>query len=113
MIVLNGGTSLITNQTQVVPKTLSSKKIKATSCAGANLGEMVIIMNGIGNNIKHIIKIKILYIPVQIEINILQSMYMMKLSFISIITHKNKQLCNINILHNNSKKRKQELQEQR
>ena len=36
----------------------SSKKIKATSCAGANLGEMVIIMNGIGNNIKHIIKIK-------------------------------------------------------
>ena len=41
-----------------MPKTLSSKKIKATSCAGANLGEMVIIINGIGNNIKHIIKIE-------------------------------------------------------
>ena len=42
------------------PNTSASiKKINATSCAGANFGEIVIIINGIGKSIKHIIKIKI------------------------------------------------------
>ena len=52
-IVLNGGTSLITNQTHVVPNTLSIRKIKATSCAGAYFGAIVKIMKGIGKIITH------------------------------------------------------------
>ncbi len=44
----------MTNQTHVVPKTLSIKKINATSCAGAYFGAIVKIINGIGKIIKHI-----------------------------------------------------------
>ena len=53
-IVFDGGVSLIINQTQVVPRTLSIKKINATSWAGAYLGAIVKIINGIGKIIKHI-----------------------------------------------------------
>ena len=54
-MVFIGGDSFIINQTQAVPKTLSNKKIKATSCAGANLGEIVKIINGTGSMKMHII----------------------------------------------------------
>ena len=61
MIVFIGGISFITNQTQAVPKTLSNKKINATSWAGVNLGEIAKIINGIGNIIKHINKSKYIW----------------------------------------------------
>ena len=54
IMVFIGGISFITNQTQIVPSTLSIKKINATSCAGAYFGDTVSIMKGIGRIIKHI-----------------------------------------------------------
>lgn len=54
MIVFKGGTSLITNHTQAVPKILSIKKINATSGAGAYFGAIDSIINGMGKIIKHI-----------------------------------------------------------
>ena len=41
-------------QTQVVPKTLSSKNIKYTWYAGVYFGAIVIIIKGMGSMIKHI-----------------------------------------------------------
>ena len=52
MIVFKGGTSLITNHTQAVPKILSIKKINATSGAGVYFGAIDSIINGMGKIIK-------------------------------------------------------------
>ena len=65
IIVFEGSDSLIINQTQVVPKTLSIKKINATSCAGAYLGRKlpcIMMQNtGLGTSVNAIVSLLQLY----------------------------------------------------